>query len=281
MRRMTTLLPILLGALSQGNGGCGGGYSGGYSGGTSSSGGRSHRDRVEAVWKAPLYRDPACPFEDARGDLVLARMDGVYAGPQRPEGDYFRLRFRVRGVPPVFGLSAEVDSPEGAAGTPVPFTTDDRGRATATVVIDLLPDPSFRRIVVRDGSGNPLLRGAVPYASERASASTETGVVEGGGGEVRARIVRRVSSRSGRESLSLKIRGLPRGEPADLWLEEGAAGFVVAMALAVGGDGDAELRWDSRDAAPLPLGRPSVYFLSGDEFEIRVDGVPVLEGMFP
>lgn len=217
------------------------------------------------TWYAPLYRDPANPVGAEEGRIRV--LVGVQLIEYEDDADSVvthGLRIRLSGLRPATGYAARVEGEDA----PVPFTADGRGEASVLLGRSL-PAPG-KRITVADGSGNPVLLGAMPDWTRRPRGETLREVFDGDDGSVRVRAFS--GSGKGREELEFRCGGFPDGARLAIG---GSAGIPVAS-------GGATLRWRSGDGAPLPLGAATVRELHGTPFEVRsVSGAVLVEGTIP
>jgi hypothetical protein len=217
------------------------------------------------VWYSPLYRAPAQPEGTAGGRIrVLAEL--VVVERENSSDSYVRhgLRVQMAGLRPSTGFGAQIEGDPDS----VPFVSDRRGSASVLLGRSLA-DPG-KRIVVADGSGNPVLLGAIPDWTRRPRGQPAREVYEASGGTVRVSAFS--GSGRGRERLEFRFSGFPAGALLSIG---GEAGIPFAGDRAI-------LRWRSEDAAPLPLGAATVRELHGVPFEIRAGGGAVLvEGTIP
>lgn len=237
-----------------------------------------HRPRAKTA-RTDLVRAAASADPDDRGSAEV-RVE---------QGGFETLRVRAEGIAP--GRQVQVYAMDAARiwRWVVAGIADDRGRAEILVFRgipegwDVISFTAMAQwpIEVRNDAGAPILAGRIPAigreARNRAAKATcrddETGV--------RAVATLLKSGQAGRRRAILDVRGVAPGSAVELLVEDGTGALVPAGSVAAGGDGSADLRFDSRRGDPLPGGAGDLAALAGRPFEVRIGGDTVLEGAFP
>lgn len=227
------------------------------------------------AWYAPLYRVPANPSGTEEGRIrILVGVKVIEDRFEETEETVVSrgMRLLLSGLRPATAFRAEVEGDP----VPVPFGTDDRGRAS--VLLGRTFAAPGKRILVSDASGNPVLLGAVPDWSRRPRGEGPRRESFGAAdGSLSVRVETNAGSGRGRERLTFRFEGVAFGAGLTLGI-----GGDPGIRIVPGENGEAILDWRSEGASPLPLGAASVRKLQGTLFEVRSPGgATVLGGTIP
>ena len=134
-------------------------------------------------------------------------------------------------------------------------------------------------VEVRAGAA-VVLCGRIPSLEGRGSrAAASRARDEATGAGARVRMAGSVAA--GRRCVRVDLTGLPSGGEATLLVEDGAGVLVPEGTVVAGEEGTGGFRFDSRRGEPLPGGASDIPDLSGRAYQVRIDGEPAIDGLFP